>query len=200
MQLITILIVAFLGAGIVYLIGKISGKARDILAVLVSLIVVILVSLAYNQKIYTSFYPLPFLNLSLTLRIDPLSWFFAIAVAGIEFLSILFSLEYMKHYQKLDFYYSMMLFINAGMLGVVLSADFLSLYIFWEIMSWSTYLLISYKGGKAVGAGLKYIVMSTVGSIAMLFAIVSLYTSYGCLLYTSPSPRDLSTSRMPSSA
>jgi len=185
MQLITILIVAFLGAGIVYLIGKISGKARDILAVLASLIVVILVSLAYNQKIYTSFYPLPFLNLSLTLRIDPLSWFFAIAVAGIGFLSILFSLEYMKHYQKLDFYYSMMLFVNAGMLGVVLSADFLSLYIFWEIMSWSTYLLISYKGGKAVGAGLKYIVMSTVGSIAMLFAIVSLYTSYGTLEFSS---------------
>jgi NADH-quinone oxidoreductase subunit M len=181
MQLITILMVSFLGAGIVYLTGKVSGKARSILAVLISLTVFILVSLTYNQKIYTSFYPLPFLNLALTLRIDALSWFFAIAVVGIGFLSILFSLEYMRHYERLNFYYFMMIFVNAGMLGVVLSADLLSFYIFWEIMSWSTYLLISYKGGKAVPAGLKYIVMSVAGSLAMLFAIVSLYVSYGTL-------------------
>ncbi|RLE12679.1 hypothetical protein DRJ04_05730, partial [Candidatus Aerophobetes bacterium] len=170
MQLVTILIVSFLGAGMVYLVGKISEKARDILAVLISLAVVILVSFTYNQKIYTSFYPLPFLNLSLTLRIDFLSWFFAVVVAGIGFLSVLFSLGYMEHYEKLDYYYFMMLFVNAGMLGVVFSADLLSFYIFWEMMSWSTYLLISYKGGKAVAAGLKYIIMSTAGSIAMLFA------------------------------
>ncbi|MEA1965522.1 MAG: proton-conducting transporter membrane subunit, partial [Candidatus Aerophobetes bacterium] len=155
------------------------------LAVLVSLAAVILVSLTYNQKIYTSFYSLPFLNLSLSLRIDYLSWFFAIIVSGIGFLSILFSLEYIKDYQRLNFYYFMMLFVHAGMLGIVLSADFLSFYIFWEIMSWSTYLLISYKGGKAVAAGLKYIIMSIAGSLAMLFAIVSLYTSYGTLKISS---------------
>lgn len=165
----------------VYLAGKISGKTRNILAILISLATVILISLTYNQKIYTSFYSLPFLNLSLTLRIDALSWFFAITVAGIGFLSILFSLEYMRHYERPDFYYFMILFVNAGMLGVVFSADLLSFYIFWEIMSWSTYLLISYKGGRAVAAGLKYIVMSVAGSLAMLFAIVSLYVSYGTL-------------------
>ena len=181
MQLITILVVSFLGAGMVYLAGKISGKTRNILAISISLATVILISLTYNQKIYTSFYSLPFLNLSLTLRIDALSWFFAIAVAGIGFLSILFSLEYMRHYERPDFYYFMMLFVNAGMLGIVFSADLLSFYIFWEIMSWSTYLLISYKGGKAVAAGLKYIVMSIAGSVAMLFAIVSLYVAYGTL-------------------
>jgi len=180
-QLITILMVSFLGAGIVYLAGKFFGRARNLLAVLISLTPVVLISLTYNQKISTSFYSLPFLNLSLGLRIDSLSWFFAIAVAAIGFLSVIFSLEYMRNYQRLNFYYFMMLFVNAGMLGIVLSADFLSFYIFWEIMSWSTYLLISYKGGKAVAAGLKYIVMSIAGSVAMLFAIVNLYASYGTL-------------------
>jgi len=184
-QLITILVVSFLGAGIVYLTGKFSGRVRDISAVLVSLAVVILVGLAYNQKIYTNFYSLPFLNLSLSLRLNYLSWFFAIIVAGIGFLSILFSLEYIKDYQGVGFYYFMMLFVNAGMLGIVLSADFLSFYIFWEMMSWGTYLLISYKGGKAVAAGLKYIIMSVAGSLAMLFAIVSLYASYGTLKFSS---------------
>ena len=181
MQLTTILGISFLGAGIVYLTGKISGKVRNILAVLISLAAVILVSLIYNQRLYTTFYSVPFLNLSLSLRIDSLSWFFAIVVAAVGFLSILFSLEYMRHYERLNFYYFMILFVNAGMLGIVFSADFLSFYIFWEIMSWSTFLLISYKGGKAVAAGLKYIIMSIAGSVAMLFAIVSLYVTYGTL-------------------
>ena len=181
MQLTTILGISFLGAGIVYLAGKISGKVRNILAVLISLAAVILVSLIYNQRLYTTFYSVPFLNLSLSLRIDSLSWFFAIVVAAVGFLSILFSLEYMRHYERLNFYYFMILFVNAGMLGIVFSADFLSFYIFWEIMSWSTFLLISYKGGKAVAAGLKYIIMSIAGSVAMLFAIVSLYVTYGTL-------------------
>ncbi len=185
MQLITILVVSFLGAGIVYFVGKISKRARDILAVLVSLATVGLIILTYNQKIYTSFYPLPFLNLSLSLRINSLSWFFAIVVAVIGFLSILFSLEYIKYHKRLSFYYFMMLFVNASMLGIVLSGDFLSFYIFWEIMSWGTFLLISYKGGKAVAAGLKYIIMSVAGSVAMLFAIVSLYASYGTLKISS---------------
>jgi len=184
-QLISILVIFFLGATAVYLVGKISGKARDTLAILVSLTAAILVSLSYGQKMYADFYPVPFLNLTLSLRIDSLSWFFAIAVVGIGFLSVLFSLEYMKHYEGLNFYYFMMLFVNGGMVGIVFSADFLSFYIFWEVMSWSTFLLISYKGGRAVVAALKYIIMSIAGSIAMLFAIVNLYTSYGTLKFSS---------------
>jgi formate hydrogenlyase subunit 3/multisubunit Na+/H+ antiporter MnhD subunit len=77
-----------------------------------------------------------------------------------------------------------MLFINASMLGTVLSGDLISFFIFWEMMSWSTYLLISYKGGRAIGAGLKYIIMSIIGSLTMLVAIISLYNRFGTLEIT----------------
>ena len=48
-------------------------------------------------------------------------------------------------------------------------------------------------------AGL-YMVYSITADIILLMGLVWLIASGGCLLYTSPSPRDLSTSRMPSSA
>jgi len=75
----------------------------------------------------------------------------------------------------------MMLLVNAAMLGIVLAGDLVSFYIFWEIMSWSTFLLISYNRGPALAAGMKYIIMSIVASVSFLIGMLSLYTTYGTL-------------------
>jgi formate hydrogenlyase subunit 3/multisubunit Na+/H+ antiporter MnhD subunit len=111
-----------------------------------------------------------------------LSWFFAVTVAGVGALSIIFSLSYIRGRENTDFYYLMMLLVNAGMLGIVISGDLVSFYIFWEIMSWSAFLLISYNRGPAIAAGMKYIVMSVVGSVGMLIGILSLYARYETLV------------------
>jgi len=172
------LTVALGGAFFVYFLGKLSSRLRDIFAVLVSLAVLVMTIYLYGRPLEKTFY-FGFLNFPLVLRLTTLSWFFAITIAGIGFLSIIYSLNYMKNNDRLDSYYFLMLFINASMLGTVLCGDFLSFYIFWEMMSWSTYLLISYKGNRAIFAGFKYIIVSIIGSLSMLLAIVSLYIHYG---------------------
>jgi len=175
MQLLILLLLAFIGTLVVYAVGRLSARARGPLAVLVALVPVVWVAVLYGQGPQVDYYSLPFLNVTLTLRLNPLAWFFAITIAVIGLFSIIFSLEYMRGKERLNFYYAAMLLVNASMLGIVFSGDLVSLYIFWEITSWSTYLVISYKGGKAVAAGLKYMIMSVVGSCAMLLAIASLY-------------------------
>ena len=174
-----ILPAAFGGALLVYLAGKVSGALRNLLAVLFAAAPVVLVALLHGQDVRLGYYALPFLQAELALRVDALAWFFAIVVAAIGLLAVVFSLRYMQGKRGLDFYYSCMLLVNAGMLGIVFSADLISLFVCWEIMSWATYLLISYKGGKAVAAGLKYMIMSTAGSCAMLLAVASLYATCG---------------------
>ena len=181
MQLAVLLSIAFLGALAVYPAGKCSASARNRMAVVVALVPVVWLAVVYGHTPRLDYYSLPFLNVTLSLRLDPLAWFFAMAVAVIGLLSIVFSLEYMRGKERLNFYYSAMLLVNASMLAIVLSGDLISLYVFWEIMSWVTYLVISYKGGKAVAAGLKYMMMSIAGSCAMLLAIVSLYVHYQTL-------------------
>ncbi len=179
--LAVILPAAFGGALLVYLAGKVSGALRNVLAVLLAAAPVVLVALLYGQDARLHYYALPFLEAELALRTDALAWFFAITVSVIDLLAVVFSLRYMQGKPGLNFYYSSMLLVNAGMLGIVFSADLISLFVFWEIMSWATYLLISYRGGKAVAAGLKYMIMSIAGSCAMLLAIASLYATCGTL-------------------
>lgn len=180
MVLEIVLLFAFGGAFLTYLTGKISSGLRNFLAVGISTILVGLIASLYGQSSEKIFY-LGFFNFNLILKLNPLAWFFAITIAGVATLSIIFSLSYIKARERTDFYYLMMLLINAGMLGIVLSGDLVSFYIFWEIMSWSAFLLISYNRGPALAAGMKYIIMSIIGSMAMLIGILSLYVSYGTL-------------------
>ncbi len=181
MEIAVLLSLAFLGALLVYMAGQWSVRARNVPAVLVALVPVVWIAVLYGRDSRVAYYSLPILDTTLLLRSNPLAWFFAMAVAAIGLLSILFSLEYMKGRERLPFYYAAMLLVNASMLGIVFSGDLISLYVFWEIMSWSTYLVISYRGGRAVAAGLKYMVMSIIGSCAMLLAITSLYVQCGTL-------------------
>jgi formate hydrogenlyase subunit 3/multisubunit Na+/H+ antiporter MnhD subunit len=171
------LITAFGGALLVYLSGKISEKLRNFFALVVSLALLVLVSLLYT-KIGTSHTYFSFLDYALDLRVDWLSWFFGIAVVSINLFAIIYSFSDMKGKKRLDLFYLLMLLVNAGMLGVVLSGDFISFYIYWEIMSWSTFLLISFKE-EGFSAGLKYIVLSIIGSFSMLVGILLIYSQIG---------------------
>ena len=180
MSLAFLLIIAFGGAFLTYFLGWISPRARNSFAVLVSLALVILTALLYGEFFSKTQY-FRFLVIPLILRLDSLSWFFAIAISTLGLLSAIFSLSYMKNRESTDFYYLMLLLVNAAMLGIVFSGDLVSFFIFWEIMSWSTFLLISYNRGPALPAGLKYIIMSIIGSVAMLVGIISLYATYDTL-------------------
>jgi NADH-quinone oxidoreductase subunit M len=182
-----LLIIAFGGAFLTYGAGKISARLRDICAVLISGALLVMIVSLHGKTAETVFYS-GFLGLPLSLRINTLAWFFALTVSLVEFLSIIFSLSYIKGKERADFYYLMMLLVNASMLGIVLSGDFLSFYIFWEIMSWSAFLLISYNRGPALAAGMKYIIMSIIGSAAMLVAMLSLFARFGTLNISSLTP------------
>jgi NADH-quinone oxidoreductase subunit M len=181
MILVSILLIAFVGAVGTYLVGRSNPRFKGAVASLVAFLPLIMLAFLYGRVISIDYASVPFLDIGLSLRLTPLSWLFAITVAALGGLAIVFSMGYMQEKERLSYYYGMMLLVNASMLGIVLSGDFLSFYIFWEIMSWGTYLLISYRGKEALGAGLKYIIMSIIGSSAMLLAIGSLYISYGTL-------------------
>jgi len=180
MSLEILLIIAFGGALLTYLLGKASEKTRDFVAVIISLSMVAFVVCLYGKSPEQTFYS-GFLGLDLVLRLNMLSWFFAVTIAVIGALSVIYSLSYIKTREKTDFYFLMMLLVNAAMLGIVLAGDLVSFYIFWEIMSWSAFLLISYNKGSALAAGMKYIIMSIIGSVCFLVGMLSLYVSFDTL-------------------
>jgi len=173
---VAILVVAFASAALVYPAGKVHGRLRDSLAVLSTLLLVGLIGLGYGAWREVVYVP-DFLGVQLVLRLNPLAWFFAITVAVVVSLSTIFSLSYVRHKESADFHYAATLAVEGAMLGIVLAGDLLTFFIFWELMSWSAYLLISCNRGRALDAGLKYIIMSLVGSCAMLIGLLAVYSS-----------------------
>lgn len=175
-----IILIAFGGAFIVYLLGKINSSLRNFLVILFSLTLVVLLSLLYRMP-HTEIIYFSFLNNSLIFKMDWLSWFFGIAIVSINLFAVIFSLSDLKGKERLDLFYLLMFLVNAGMIGVVFSGDLISFYIFWEIMSWSAFLLISFNE-EGWRAGLKYIILSIIGSFAMLVGMLIIYSVLGTFI------------------
>ena len=108
---------------------------------------------------------------------DFLSLFVAFIFCGLGFLVSIYSVKYMEVDTGLDRYYTLLLILVAGMIGVAFSGDFFNLYVFWEMMCIASYTLVSFRKYRwePVEAGFKYLVMSTLGSLIALYGISLLY-------------------------
>jgi len=123
---------------------------------------------------------IPELGLTLTLRLDQLSYPFYLLITLVGFLATLYSIRYMEHEGALGTYYALAMAFVSGMIGVVLSTNLFLFYIFWELMLIPSYFLIAYWGsGNARVIGFKYFGMTHVGAIALLAGIVWLNSLYG---------------------
>lgn len=177
MNLILVLIISFGGAFLTYLAGKISSRIRDICAVVISSCLFLYISFQYGKELEIQFCS-SFLGFPLLLRLNQFAWIFALMISLIGALVVIFSLSYIRGKEKTDYYYLMILLVNAAMLAIVLAGDLVSFFIFWEIMSWTTFLMICYKKGPALSAGMKYLIMSIFGSMAMLVGILTIYSAF----------------------
>ncbi len=111
-----------------------------------------------------------------------------IAIIALVMLSLVsfYSIKYMEVDNGLDSYYTLLLTFAAGIVGVVFSGDFFTLYVFWELLSISSYSLVSFRKYRwqAVEGGIKYLLMSTVGSLIALYGISLLYGVAGTLNFS----------------
>ncbi|MGC8698765.1 MAG: NADH-quinone oxidoreductase subunit L [Candidatus Acidifodinimicrobium sp.] len=106
----------------------------------------------------------------------------AIVVSFISLMILIFSIFYMRREKQEKYYFEMSLFIFA-MLGLVISNSFLLFYIFWELMSISSYLLIGfwYEKEAASKAAKKALILTKIGDISLLAAIIVLFANTGTL-------------------
>ncbi|WP_404364082.1 monovalent cation/H+ antiporter subunit A [Marinobacter sp.] len=91
---------------------------------------------------------LPALGISLSFRLDGLSLLFSLLILGIGLLIILYARYYLKSYENVGKFYSLLLLFMGSMLGIVLSSNLLLMLIFWELTSVVSFLLISFWDHK----------------------------------------------------
>ena len=88
---------------------------------------------------------IPSLGINFTAYVDGLGLLFALLITGIGSLVVLYSIYYLsKEKEALNSFYVYLLMFMGAMLGVVLSDNLVVLYVFWELTSLASFLLIAY--------------------------------------------------------
>ena len=97
-------------------------------------------------------------------------------------VSLLFSKEYFAHYSHKARYYGFMLLTMFATLGVFLSKDLFTLFIFFEIMSLSSYVwVVQEETEEALKAGVTYLAIAVIGGMVMLMGLFLLNDAIGTL-------------------
>ncbi len=95
-------------------------------------------------------------------------------------LASIFSVRYMAHEHAQKRYNIFSLLSLTGMLGVVFTRNLFSLYIFFEMLSVASYVMVIHEETpEATQAGLKYIFMGVCGGLLLLFSIIGTYSITG---------------------
>lgn len=117
--------------------------------------------------------------------IDNMTSIMLLMVSGVAFLIHLFSTWYMDHDEKHGRFFVFLPLFTSAMLGLVLSDNLFSLFIFWEIMGFCSYSLIGIynQKEKAGDASLKAFMTTRVGDVFLLLGIVALWMFLGSVNY-----------------
>jgi multicomponent Na+:H+ antiporter subunit A len=123
----------------------------------------------------------PQLGLILSLRLDGLALFFGIIITGIGTMIAVYTAYYLEDDPRQGFFYSLLFIFMASMLGLVWSDNLISLFVFWEGTSITSYLMIAYKSQykDAVYGGRRAMLVTGLGGLAMLFGLVLLGVEAG---------------------
>ena len=142
---------------------------------------------------------LPQFDMNLVLRLDGLSWIFAMLVMGIGALIVLYARYYMSPDDPVPRFFTLLLAFMGAMLGIVISGNLIQLVFFWELTSLFSFLLIGYwyhnanarEGAKmaltvtALGGFCLLLGVIVIGRIVGSFDIDTVLAS-GALIQTSP--------------
>jgi NADH-quinone oxidoreductase subunit L len=117
--------------------------------------------------------------------LDPLSAVMLVMVCFVGLLIFIYSTGYMAHDENFTRFFCFLSLFAGGMLGVVISNSILLLFMSWEIVGLTSYLLIGfwYQKPSAAAAAKKAFLTTRVGDIFFLLGIVWLFTQTGTLLF-----------------
>src|SRR5438309_1177713 len=117
--------------------------------------------------------------------LDPLTAVMLVMVSFVGLLIFIYSLGYMKQDENFTRFFCFLSLFAAAMLGVVIANNLLLLFICWELVGLTSYLLIGfwYHKPSAAAAAKKAFITTRLGDVALLLGMVWLYSQTGTLLF-----------------
>ena len=118
------------------------------------------------------------LNLTFGLMVDQLTSIMLVVVTGVSLLVQIYGQAYMHGDKSYTRYFTYMALFTASMLGLVLSGNLIQIFVFWELVGVSSYLLIGFWMDRpsAAAAAKKAFLMTRFGDFGFLLGILYLYS------------------------
>lgn len=164
----------FVGA---LLVPLVKGKAKKILLLLIPTLSIVDVALM-REGAYGAF---TFLNIHILFgKVDKLSLVFAWVFTIMAFLGALYALH-----RDDDGHHIAGCFYVGASLGAIFSGDYLTLFIFWELMAFSSVFLVWYRREKkSIDAGFRYLMVHVFGGLLFFTGMILYYYKTGDLVFT----------------
>ena len=116
------------------------------------------------------------LHIDLGVLLDPISVMMLIVISTVSFMVHIYSLGYMKGEKGFERYFAFLSLFSFSMIGLVLATNIFQMYIFWELVGISSYLLIGfyYQKPSAVRAAKKAFIVTRFADLGFLIGILLL--------------------------
>ena len=116
-------------------------------------------------------------SIEIGILLDPLTAIMLVVVTGVSLMVQIYSLGYMKGDPGFSRYFAYMALFTAAMIGLVLSANVIQLYAFWELVGLASYLLIGFWHDRpsAAAAAKKAFIITRIGDVGLLISIILLF-------------------------
>lgn len=186
MTLCLIILLPFIGSLCAAFLPTNARNAAAWLAGLVALGCVLLIAMLYPQvaagEVIRAVLPwMPGYGLELKVRMDGYAWLFAMLVALMGALVVLYARYYMSPADPVPRFFSFLMAFMGAMLGVVLSGNLIQLVVCWELTSLTSFVLIAYwyhRADARRGARMAMIV-TVAGGLALLIGVLMLGSIVG---------------------
>ena len=180
-------------AVVAVIIGNRNEKLRNLVSFLAAVatfgvVLVIVIEVLGGNPLYFELRLIEFGHeFSLKLMVDSMGAFFALIASILWVAAMAHSSAYMSHEQKRTRFFTTMLITEAATLGIFMVHDFLSLFVFFEIMGLAAYLLVIHsETERAQKAANKYLYMTVIGGLSLLMGILLYFSYSGTLDFIPP--------------
>jgi multicomponent Na+:H+ antiporter subunit A len=166
-------------------VGRLGHKAAWLLALAPGLAFVhflgFIPAVSAGEVVTGGYVWVPSFNLSFSWFIDGLSLTFALLITGIGTLIVLYAGGYMKGHPQQGRFMAFLLLFMGAMLGVVVSDSLLMLFVYWELTSITSFLLIGFdhKRPAARRAALQALVVTGGGGLVLLAGLIFIWNISG---------------------
>ena len=175
-------LVAALAPVVHRLTGRASGWVLGLLpAGLFVYFLTFLPAVSSGESIVLAWPWMPGMDIHFSFLVDGLSLLFALLVSGIGFFVVTYAGRYLEQDRDLARFYVLILAFMGSMLGLVLADNLIAMFVFWELTSITSYLLIGYnhENADARKYALQGLIVTVGGGLALLAGIIMLAMAAG---------------------